>query len=65
VTALDQKPTRCSWCFGKFMHNHRPKQVIEQDGTIRWMHNSCHSAWKTEHTPHKWPAQTVWPDKDE
>lgn len=63
-TALDQRPVRCSWCFGKFLHNHRPKPVAGPDGQTRWVHWSCADSMKKEHTL-IWPAQTIWPDKDE
>lgn len=58
------KPLRCSWCFGKFMHNHRPKAVQEADGSTRYMHNSCAQAYKDQ-SKLVWPEVRRQPDRDE
>lgn len=57
------KVTRCSWCFGKFQHNHTPQKVQDVSG-IRWMHKSCKEAWEGQHKL-VWPARAVYSPREE
>lgn len=57
------RPARCSWCFGKFMHNHTPVAVQDVGGE-RAMHKACAEAWRAQHKS-VWPARVVRAPREE
>lgn len=59
-----KRPVRCTWCFGRFMRNHTPHALKQEDGTIRWAHTNCAKAIAHQSNP-RWPATTIRHDRDE